>query len=120
MITTVPAKKVNILVVDDDRDVREILAETLIEFGYDVLQAESGAEALAMLGNGRQIGMMITDIRMPGMTGVELAERAREYHADLKILLMSGYFTPQPIGQRFLKKPFHMHELASAVQAELG
>jgi two-component system cell cycle response regulator CpdR len=116
----VSSRKVNILVVDDDRDVREVLAETLVDFGYSVLQAGSGTEALALLGNDNEIGMMITDIRMPGMNGLELAERARHVDADLKVILISGYFVHQPVNQRFLRKPFHMQELASAVQAELG
>jgi CheY-like chemotaxis protein len=107
-----------ILVVDDDPEVREILAETLTEFGYGVVQAGSGEEALPMLGARPDIGMLITDVRMPGMSGLELAEKVRR--TGRKVILMSGYFLPQPITVRFLKKPFHMHELHSAVQAELG
>jgi CheY-like chemotaxis protein len=112
--------KLNILVVDDDQEVREILAETLAEFGYGVVQASSGEEALPLLESRLDIGMLITDVRMPGMSGLELAELARRRHARLKVIVISGYFLPQPITDRFLKKPFHMHELASAVRAELG
>jgi FixJ family two-component response regulator len=66
------------------------------------------------------IGMLITDVRMPGMSGLELAEVARSRDSRLKVIVVSGYFLPQPITDRFLKKPFHMHELASAVRAEFG
>ena len=83
-----------ILVVDDDADVREVIAETLEGFGYSVIVAASGEEALPML-----------------------AERVT---AGLKVIITSGYFLPQPIAERFLKKPFRMHELASAVRAELA
>jgi CheY-like chemotaxis protein len=110
----------NILVVDDDPEVREILAETLGEFGYAVAQASTGEEALPILAKRPDIGLLITDVRMPGMSGLELAERARARDAALRVILISGYFLPQPIAARFLKKPFHMHELASAVRAELG
>jgi CheY-like chemotaxis protein len=110
----------NILVVDDDSEVREILAETLEEFGYGVVQASSGDDALALLEARRDIGMLITDVRMPGMSGLELAALARRHDAKLKVIVISGYFLPQPITERFLKKPFHMQELASAVRAELG
>lgn len=110
----------NILIVDDDAEVREILAETLVEFGYGVAQAESAEEALPMLETRPDIGLVISDVRMPGMSGLELVEHARARNAGLKAILISGYFLPQPITVRFLKKPFHMHELASAVRAELG
>jgi CheY-like chemotaxis protein len=113
-------RQAHILVVDDDSEVREILAETLGEFGYSVMQAASGEEALPLLSAHSEIDMLISDVRMPGMSGLELAEIAREYKSDLKVILMSGYFLPQPVKDRFLKKPFHMQELASAVRAALG
>ncbi len=119
MSGNVSAQALSILVVDDDEEVREILAETLLEFGYAVLQASSGDEALGVLGGRNDIQMLITDVRMPGMSGLELADLARRRDSKLKVILISGYFMPQPIGQRFLKKPFHMQELASAVRAEL-
>jgi CheY-like chemotaxis protein len=109
----------NILVVDDDLEVREILAETLVELGYGVVQAASGEEALPILRERSDIDLLISDVRMPGMSGLELAEQAQARVPGLKVILISGYFLPQPIAVRFLKKPFHMHELASAVRAEL-
>jgi CheY-like chemotaxis protein len=115
-----PQPQTSILVVDDDADVREVLAETLIGFGYGVVVAASGEEALPVLADRQDIRMLITDVRMPGMSGFELAARARRVTAGLKVIITSGYFLPQPIAERFLKKPFRMHELASAVRAELG
>ena len=109
-----------ILVVDDDPEVREILAETLVEFGYGVTQAGSGEEALPVLEARPDIDLVITDVRMPGMSGLELVEQARARRVGLKVIVISGYFLPQPIAVRFLKKPFHMQELASAVRAELA
>ncbi len=111
---------VKILVVDDDAEVREILAETLVEFGYGVIQAASAEEALPMLAMRKDINLVITDVRMPGMSGLELVEHARVRCPAVRVIVISGYFLPQPITVRFLKKPFHMHELASAVRAELG
>jgi len=110
----------NILVVDDDPEVREILAETLEEFGYGVARAASGEEALPLLDERPDIRLVITDVRMPGMSGLELVEHARARRAGLKAIVISGYFLPQPVAVRFLKKPFHMQELASAVRAEIG
>ncbi len=108
----------SILVVDDDADVREVLAETLVGFGYGVVVAASGEEALPVLAGRNDIQMLITDVRMPGMSGFELAARARRLTVGRKVMITSGYFLPQPIAERFLKKPFRMHELASAVRAE--
>ena len=113
-----PAKA--ILVVDDDPDVREILAESLRVFGYAVVEAGLPEEALHLVSHSPNIQMLISDVRMPGMSGIELVERAQEIRSDLKVILISGYFMPQRVTQRFLKKPFHMRDLAAAVADELG
>lgn len=109
-----------ILVVDDEEEVREILAESLMDFGYGVLTAASGEAALAALDGDCGVAMVITDVRMPGMSGLDLADEVRRRWPEVKVVLISGYFLPQAAPQRFLKKPFHMKELASIVRAELG
>lgn len=114
------AREISILVVDDDDEVRGMLAETLQDFGYSVRQAASGEEALPILTEGSAIDMLITDIRMPGMSGLELAEQVERERAGVGIIVISGYFQPQPVRQRFLRKPFRIHELATAVEEELG
>ena len=109
-----------ILLVDDDDDVRETSADMLSELGYEVVQASSGYEALQILDSRPELEVMVTDIRMPGMTGLELSEVARSRRDNLKIILVSGYFTPQTIQSRFLQKPFRTHDLDQAIQAELA
>jgi len=106
--------------VDDDEDVRETSADMLEELGYIVMQAASGAEALEKLEANPDLEVMVTDIRMPGMTGLELSELAGKRRDNLKIILMSGYFLPQPIRRRFLQKPFRTQDLDAAIRAELG
>ena len=113
-------RKTRILVVDDDADVLDVLAETLAAFGYAVVKASGGEDALRVLISRDDIGMMITDMRMPGMSGLDLAAAARRVKSGLRVLVISGYFMPQQLGLRFLKKPFHMADLASAVSAELA
>ena len=108
-----------ILLVDDDNDVRETSADMLEELGYRVIQASSGEEALSVLDAEPELEVMVTDIRMPGMSGLELSEIARARHRDLKIILVSGYFVPEAVQRRFLQKPFRTHELDQAIQAEL-
>jgi CheY-like chemotaxis protein len=110
----------SILVVDDDPDVRVIVAEFLEDFGCNVMQAEGGTEALRVLDRHPGLDMIITDIRMPDMSGLELAELAAQQRSDLKIILTSGYFLPQQVQRRFLRKPFRMKELEAAVRAELA
>jgi len=109
-----------VLLVDDDNDVRETSADMLEELGYRVMQAANGHEALDKLEENPDLEVMVTDIRMPGMSGLELSDVAGERHRDLKIILISGYFLPQPIQRRFLQKPFRTHDLDAAIQAELG
>ena len=108
-----------IMIVDDDPEVRMIVAEFLDDFGYRVLQAKGGAEALELLAQTQGLRMMITDIRMPDMSGIELANIATQRQTDLKIILISGYFVGQQVKRRCLRKPFRMKELEAAVRAEL-
>jgi CheY-like chemotaxis protein len=92
-----------ILLVDDDDEVRETSADMLGELGYVVIQASNAIDALAILDQRPELQVMVTDIR----------------RQNLKVILMSGYFTPQIIKRRFLQKPFRTHELDQAIQAEL-
>lgn len=108
-----------ILLVDDDDDVRETSADMLAELGYVVRQADSGAVALEML-SATEFDVMVTDIRMPGMSGLELSSVAATRHQDMKIILISGYFQPQAVNHRFLQKPFRTADLDLAIRQELA
>ena len=114
---TVGAK---ILVVDDDPEVRSIVAEFLDDLGYDVLQARGGREALELHERTPDLRMVISDIRMPDMSGIELANLATKRQRDLKVILISGYFVSQQVERRFLRKPFRMRDLEAAVREELS
>jgi PAS domain S-box-containing protein len=81
-----------VLVVEDDPDVLQVAIETLHALGYDVLTAGDGVAALQMLTRDQHIDVLFSDIVMPrGMSGVELAHRARRIRPGLKVLLASGY-----------------------------
>ena len=108
-----------ILVVDDDQEVRSIVAEFLEDLGYEVLQARGGDEALDLHARTANLRMIITDVRMPDMSGIELAALATQRQRDLKIILISGYFVSQQVERRFLPKPFRMKDLEAAVREEL-
>ncbi len=92
----------------------------LEELGYLVMQASDGFEALEKLARHSNLEVMVSDVRMPGMSGLELSALAAERYATLKIILMSGYFNPQPLRCRFLQKPFRTTELDAAIRAELA
>ncbi len=114
------ADRLKLMIVDDDPEVRTIVAEFLEDFGYDVVQADSGREALDLLDRQGDVRMIISDIRMPDMSGIELADIATGRQRDLKIILISGYFVSQQVERRFLRKPFRMRELEAAVRDELA
>jgi len=105
-------KAYRILVVDDELVVRDSLKEWLQEAGFDVDTAESGAVALEKMSQ-QPVNLMLTDIKMPGMDGVELLKKAKELFADLHILMMTAFATVETavdamkIGARdYLMKPF--------------
>jgi PAS domain S-box-containing protein len=117
-----PAASV-ILVVDDDALINMSTVDMVQDLGHTALEAYSGKEALEILGSGRQIDALITDYAMPGMTGVELANRARELHPDLPILLATGY-ADLPSGTTTdlprLAKPYQQSDLAAQVSRLLA
>ncbi len=112
-----------ILLVEDDEGVRNLTESLLEECGYQVLLAENGPDALAILKRGDPVALMLSDVIMPGgMSGVDLAIIAARLRPGLPILLATGYaagrlaeLTPAndwPV----LRKPFHLEELAAAIR----
>ena len=119
--------RASILVVEDDEVVRSLVVEMLEAHQYAVDAAENGTVALGKLGSGADYDVLFTDIVMPdGPNGVELAERAQEAHADLRVLLASGYTRNHLRAQeglkdsvRFLPKPYRMSQMIAALEALL-
>jgi len=112
-----------ILLVDDDSAVREITAHVLIELGYKVVEAGSGATALACLDKTAEIDLLLVDFAMPGMNGVEVASAVRERLPDLPILFITGYADLTAIKEvaeeRIIQKPFDRQGLAHKVMNAL-
>jgi len=114
----------HILVVDDDPDVRWIIAQDLQEMGYDVTEADSGRAALAILERDAPCDLMVADLVMPGLSGLDTVRLARRSRPDLKVLFASGYADLSRFGANLskhalLKKPFKLETLAEAVQTAL-
>jgi PAS domain S-box-containing protein len=127
-LTTPPMKArggETILVVEDKEAVRAIVQTVLVRFGYKVVVAENGEEALARWEEHRdQVGLLFTDVVMPGrLTGKDLADRLRAVRPGLKVIFCSGYdaeiLDPEVLkapGTRFLAKPFDVGKLAKIVR----
>jgi PAS domain S-box-containing protein len=112
-----------ILVVEDDADVREVTLTSLESFGYRVITAENGPAALDVLARADQVDLLIVDMAMPGMSGVELIRRARERRPELRAMLVTGYadlaaFSPAE-GDIVLQKPYRLERLGSSVNEAL-
>jgi DNA-binding response OmpR family regulator/signal transduction histidine kinase len=112
-----------ILFVDDELDVLALLRRTFTAAdGYEALTAPSGEEALRILEQ-REVDLLVTDQRMPGMTGVELVERARQLDPDLCAILLTAYTDPRDIvdainrGEvyRYVVKPWEATDLRQTV-----
>lgn len=86
----VSEEKCRILVVDDDPFVAEMLAVILDAEGYDVETAEDGPDALAKFAAAPDTGLVISDMNMPGMTGLELIGKIRAANAEIPIILLTG------------------------------
>jgi len=109
--------------------VRETVAAMLRELGNQVVEAEAGDAALAILDRGDPVDIMIADIVMPGLQGGALASEARRRRPDLPVLLITGYPGDAPervaVGKTYavLGKPFSPDELDAMIQSckvELG
>ncbi|HSC60601.1 MAG TPA: PAS domain S-box protein, partial [Rhizomicrobium sp.] len=118
------AAPATILVVDDDPGVRQFLADSLDSFGYAVLEAENGEAGLEMLSRAAP-DLMLVDYAMPGMTGAEVARRARETHAHMPIVFASGYAETAALenvldeNTLILRKPFRLGDLQDAIAKAL-
>jgi signal transduction histidine kinase/ActR/RegA family two-component response regulator len=115
-----------ILIAEDERALRRLSATVLGQAGYRSLEASDGQQALDMFAvHSRQIVMVVTDVVMPRMGGIELAERLRKTHPDLPILFVTGYVEQSDAlhqsagGAPVLLKPFSPEALLRAVAAAL-
>ena len=108
-----------VLVVDDEALVREIGAEMLGDLGFQVLEADSGEAALRLLETRSDVALLFTDVRMPGMDGVELARRAKQLNSGLKVIFVSGYSAPhRTLSAPLLDKPYGPEDLERVVESQ--
>ena len=116
----------SILVVDDEEEILEVVSSMLEMLGYDVFRAEGGQKALATLRENRAIKLVVIDMLMPRMDGVEAVTKLKKISKDLKIILSSGFSEKDQIAgilakgcDGFLSKPFNLVELSIKVRQVL-
>ena len=117
-----------VLVVEDEEAVRVLAKRVLAARGYQVLDARSASEALALTDEGRRrIDLLVTDVVMPGMGGPALAERLVAAQPGLRVLYISGYAEEAirrqgslPAGGALLEKPFTADQLARRVREAIA
>jgi DNA-binding NtrC family response regulator len=117
-----------ILAVEDEIEVRKLVAEILKGQGYEVIEASDGEEAVKVAREniGKKIHLLLTDVVMPGMSGRELAVALGLQHPNIKVLYMSGYTNNAIVnhgvleeGVNYIQKPFTLDALARKVREVL-
>jgi signal transduction histidine kinase len=113
-----------ILLVEDDEQVRRFALSQLKSLGYNVLQAHNGVEAMELIERNERIDLLFTDVVMPGMSGRQLADSARQRRPGLKVLFTSGYNEDAIVhhgrldhGVQLLPKPYRRRELAKRIRS---
>jgi CheY-like chemotaxis protein len=113
-----PEAPKNVLVVDDEPEIRKLVGAMVTQFGYTVLTADSGEHALTLYKNHAPLELLITDVVAPGMSGPMLAEKLTALQPDLKVLYISGYDNTKLVqkyviekGHALLAKPFTVKDL---------
>ena len=111
----------NILIVDDEKNYPMIIGEILQEEGYTSLTASSGMEALDLLRN-EPIDLVLTDVKMPGMSGIQLLEKIKEINPDIPVIIMTAYGSVEKAVEAmhkgaytFILKPFENQALIAHV-----
>jgi CheY-like chemotaxis protein len=107
------------LIVDDEPEVRKLVAAMVTQFGHQAITADSGEHALALFKtHGNHVDLLVTDVVAPGMSGPMLADRLSAVQPDLRVLYISGYDNTHVVqtyvvdrGHELLTKPFTVKEL---------
>jgi two-component system cell cycle sensor histidine kinase/response regulator CckA len=117
-------RRQTVLVVEDEQDLRSLVANVLTEYGYKVVTAANGAKAIALIAKmDNPPDLLLTDVVMPGMSGPMLADQLLAKFSGARVLFMSGYDERQVVqryvvekGFALITKPFQLHNLCAAVK----
>src|SRR5215216_2621748 len=114
----VAMNKASVLVVEDNPLSRATAVSMFEALGFTVFDAYNGHHALALLDRRPEISLLFVDVRLPGMSGPELADAVRQRRPDIKIVLASGYVGQEavPSGLAFVRKPWRVEQVAKAIE----
>jgi DNA-binding NtrC family response regulator len=119
------SEKIKVLVIDDDKNQRNMLAFALRDRGYQIVAAESGERAIQEAESGR-FDLAICDIMMPGLGGVETLKRLRELQPGLQVVMATGYATAETAlksmklgAVNYLAKPYEFKDLLAVLEQAL-
>jgi CheY-like chemotaxis protein len=121
-MTQAESSRVKILLVEDEGAIRRVARRALSAAGYKVVEAEDGQHALEVAAQNPDLDLLFTDVVMPNLGGVELAQQLCASSPELKVLYTSGYTygkleCPADLdGAAFLAKPYSLDDMLSAVQ----
>lgn len=114
-----------LLIVDDQYGIRILLNEIFQKEGYQTFQAANGVQALDIVKN-EQPGLVVLDMKIPGMDGLEILKRVKKDYPDIKVIIMTAYGELDMIQEAIdhgavthFSKPFDIEEILSAVKGEL-
>lgn len=116
------SQTLRILLVEDQADLRELMADVFASLGMDVASATDAEGALALLDAGPAFDVLFSDVYMPGrMSGAELGMHVSRQYPQLRVILASGHGRHQlpelPAGAEFVQKPFSLGQVARMLQA---
>src|SRR6516162_1480157 len=116
--------KTTVLVVDDDEGLRDLCLEVVRQLDFEALVAEDATRALQIL-ESSQIDIVLSDVRMPGASGIELLKTIRQQHAEVAVLMMTGYGTiPEAVeavklgAYDYITKPFKIDDLRRLIEKQ--
>jgi CheY-like chemotaxis protein len=113
-----------VLVVDDEALVRMLAVDYLEDAGFDVIEANDGAQALRLLSEQSGVRVLFTDINMPGISGLELARQVHDRYPRMGLIVTSGYERPSiaemPGDSHFLRKPYTSQQVTGLVHAMMA
>jgi DNA-binding NtrC family response regulator len=123
-MTGVPAPEAPlvVLVVEDEPALRQVVAITLRREGMTILEAGDGAGALVILQSGTHVDALLTDVKMPGLNGYQLAEASLALRPEMPVILMTGYAdetVPEKLREAtvpVIRKPFNFTTLGSSIK----
>jgi DNA-binding NtrC family response regulator len=125
MKTDLAKRKQTILIVEDDKDMSDLLAGVVSGLGYETMKAESGSQAVH-IASGIRLDLVILDLKLPDCNGIRVLEQLKAIDQSMQVIILTGFGSQEAVRSAmeigafdFLTKPFEVHELCAVVQDAL-